>query len=70
MHDAARQLQTDPSPDADWRLKAGMTFHMYASADAGAALSETVLMTDGGPRRPTRTGRRLFRCGEDAGTAS
>ena len=39
MHDAARQLQADPSPDADWRLKAGMTFHMYASADAGAALT-------------------------------
>jgi len=50
--------------DADWRLEAGMTFHMYTSADAGVAFSETVLVTDDGPERLTRTERRLFRCGE------
>ena len=55
--------------DADWRLEAGMTFHMYASADAGVAFSETVLVTDGGAERLTRTERRLFRCGEGADTA-
>ena len=42
---------------------------MYASADAGVAFSETVLVTDGGPERLTRTERRLFRCGEGAGVA-
>ncbi len=56
--------------DADWRLEAGMTFHMYASAEAGVAFSETVLVTDRGPERLTRTERRLFRCGEDAGRPS
>ena len=56
--------------DAHWRLEAGMTFHMYASADAGIAFSETVLVTDGGPERLTRTERRLFRCGEDTGAMS
>ena len=55
--------------DADWRLEAGMTFHMYASADAGVAFSETVLVTDGGAERLTRTERRLFRCGEGADAA-
>ena len=53
----------------DWRLEAGMTFHMYASTAAGGAFSETVLVTDGGPERLTRTERRLLRCGEDAETA-
>ena len=56
--------------DADWRLESGMTFHMYASAEAGVAFSETVLVTDRGPERLTRTERRLFRCGEDAGRPS
>ena len=56
--------------DADWRLEAGMTFHMYASAEAGVAFSETVLVTDRGPERLTKTERRLFRCGEDAGRPS
>ena len=46
-----------------------MTFHLYASADAGVAFSETVLVTDSGPERRTRTERRLFRCGEGAGAA-
>ena len=58
------------TPDAEWRLEAGMTFHMYASADVGVAFSETVAVTDGGAERLTRTERRLFRCGEDAGAAS
>ena len=52
--------------DADWRLESGMTFHMYASAEAGVAFSETVLVTDRGPERLTKTERRLFRCGEGA----
>ena len=52
--------------DADWRLEAGMTFHIYASAEAGVAFSETVLVTDRGPERLTGTERRLFRCGEGA----
>ena len=52
--------------DADWRLESGMTFHMYASAEAGVAFSETVLVTDRGPERLTGTERRLFRCGEGA----
>ena len=56
--------------DADWRLESGMTFHMYASAEAGVAFSETVLVTDRGPERLTRAERRLFRCGEDAGRPS
>ena len=56
--------------DADWRLESGMTFHMYASAEAGVAFSETVLVTDRGPERLTRTERRLFRCGEGAGRPS
>jgi Xaa-Pro aminopeptidase len=49
---------------AEWRLEAGMTFHMYASASAGIAFSETVLVTDGGPERLTGIERRLFQCGE------
>ena len=57
------------TPGADWRLEAGMTFHMYASADAGVAFSETVLVTGAGPERLTRTERRLLRCGEIAGPA-
>ena len=52
------------TPEAEWRLEAGMTFHMYASAAAGIAFSETVLVTDEGPERLTRLERRLFRCGE------
>ncbi len=50
--------------DADWILEAGMTFHMYTSASAGIAFSETVHVTDNGPERLTKTERRLFRCGE------
>jgi Xaa-Pro dipeptidase len=46
-------------PVADWRLEAGMVFHMYASAK-GLSLSETVLVTQEGPRRLTQTPRTLF----------
>ena len=49
---------------AEWRLEAGMTFHMYTSALAGIAFSETVLITDEGPECLTRTKRTLFQCGE------
>ncbi len=52
--------------DADWRLEAGMTFHMYTSASAGIAFSETVHVTENGPELLTKTPRRLFRCGESA----
>ncbi len=47
-------------PDADWPLEPGMTFHMYAAA-AGLGFSETVLVTEEGPERLTRTERRLFK---------
>lgn len=52
------------TPEADWRLQAGMTFHMYTSASAGIAFSETVLVTDDGPERLTKLERKLFQCGE------
>ena len=47
------------APDAQWRLEAGMVFHMYTSAK-GVSLSETVLVTENGAERLTRTDRRLF----------
>lgn len=46
-------------PGATWRLEPGMAFHMYVSA-AGASFSETVLVTETGPERLTRTPRRLL----------
>ena len=52
--------------EAEWHLKAGMTFHMYTSAVAGIAFSETVLVTDDGPERLTKTERKLFQCGYTA----
>jgi len=54
------------TPDADWRLEAGMTFHMYTSAAAGIAFSETVLVTHDGPECLTKIERKLFQCGEIA----
>ncbi len=54
------------TPAAEWRLEAGMTFHMYTSAAVGIAFSETVLVTDDGPERLTKTERKLFQCGEAA----
>jgi Xaa-Pro dipeptidase len=52
------------TPRAEWRLEAGMTFHMLASSTAGIAFSETVLVSDDGPERLTRTTRKLFQCGD------
>jgi Xaa-Pro dipeptidase len=46
-------------PGADWKLEPGMVFHVYASA-AGAAMSETVLVTEGGPELLTHTPRTLL----------
>jgi Xaa-Pro aminopeptidase len=50
--------------DADWQLEAGMAFHMYTSASAGVAISETILVTLDGAERLTQIERRLFQCGE------
>ena len=47
------------SRSSEWQLEAGMAFHMYTSAQ-GLAASETVLVTNSGPRRLTRCPRRLY----------
>ncbi|MDP6567126.1 MAG: Xaa-Pro peptidase family protein [Alphaproteobacteria bacterium] len=46
-------------PEADWHLAAGMTFHMYAASER-MSVSETVLITDDGHERLTRTPRVLL----------
>ena len=46
-------------PTSDWRLQAGMVFHMYTSA-AGVGVSDTVLVTEHGGECLTRTPRRLL----------
>ena len=46
-------------PTSDWPLEAGMVFHVYASAE-GIGISETVLVTDDGGERLTRTPRRML----------
>jgi Xaa-Pro dipeptidase len=46
-------------PKADWRIEPNMVFHMYTSAK-GASLSETVLVTDVGPKRLSELPRRLI----------
>ncbi len=46
-------------PKADWALEAGMVFHVYASA-GGAALSESVLVTENGPELLTGLPRGLL----------
>jgi Xaa-Pro dipeptidase len=43
-------------PEAHWPLEAGMAFHVYASA-GGAAISESVLVTEAGPEVLTRLPR-------------
>lgn len=43
-------------PEAHWPLEAGMAFHVYASA-GGAAISESVLVTETGAERLTRLPR-------------
>jgi Xaa-Pro aminopeptidase len=44
---------------SNWRLEAGMVFHMYTSA-AGLAFSETVLVGNTGPERLTQLPRKLY----------
>ena len=51
-------------PQAEWCLEPGMVFHMYVSA-AGASFSETVLVTEKGAERLTRTPRRLLAGGAE-----
>ncbi|RVT98612.1 aminopeptidase P family protein [Rhodovarius crocodyli] len=46
-------------PEADWVMEAGMVFHIYASA-GGAALSESVLVTETGPELLTHLPRGLL----------
>ncbi|SHI36176.1 Xaa-Pro dipeptidase [Roseomonas rosea] len=46
-------------PGATWRLEPGMVFHVYASA-GGAALSESVLITETGPELLTHLPRTLL----------
>jgi Xaa-Pro aminopeptidase len=46
-------------PGADWRLQAGMVFHMYTSAK-GVSFSETVLVGEAGAERLTKLERCLF----------
>lgn len=46
-------------PGADWRIEAGMVFHIYASA-GGASISETVLVGADGPELLTRFPRGLI----------
>jgi Xaa-Pro aminopeptidase len=46
-------------PSSDWHLQPGMVFHMYTSAQ-GLAFSETILVTEDGARRLTRTERKVF----------
>ncbi|WP_226575889.1 M24 family metallopeptidase [Acuticoccus sediminis] len=50
-------------PGADWAFEAGQTFHVYATAQ-GLALSETVVVEDGGARLLTHTPRRILVAGE------
>lgn len=49
-------------PNAEWRLKPGMAFHMYIYAD-GIAFSETIAITEQGHVRLSQTPRRLFVAG-------
>lgn len=46
-------------PGAQWKLEPGMVFHMFLAA-RGMAMSETVLITDDGAERLTRSERTLF----------
>jgi len=56
-------------PKQEWRLEAGMVFHMYTSA-RGLALSETVLVTPEGPELLTRLPRGLLAAGGGAGAGA
>ena len=55
-------------PTSDWPLRAGMVFHMYASAE-GVGVSETVLVTANGGEHLTRTPRRLLVGGSREGAS-
>lgn len=44
---------------ANWKLQAGMVFHMYVSAQ-GLAISDPVLLTDTGYERLTLTDREIL----------
>jgi Xaa-Pro dipeptidase len=46
-------------PTSEWVLEPAMVFHMYVSAQ-GLAFSETVLVTETGAERLTRSERMLF----------
>lgn len=46
-------------PGADWRIEAGMVFHIYVAA-SGVSFSETVLVTATGAERLTKTPRKLI----------
>jgi Xaa-Pro dipeptidase len=46
-------------PRSEYRLEAGMTFHMWTAAQ-GLAFSETVLVGANGPERLTKIERKLF----------
>jgi len=50
-------------PNADWRLEAGMVFHMYVSA-AGLGISETVVVEPDGGWRLTEAPRQLLMGGK------
>ena len=49
----------EASPAADWRFRAGMTFHTYLLA-RGFGLSETIVITETGYERLTKFPRRLI----------
>lgn len=49
-------------PGARWTMEPGMVFHIYASA-GGAAMSETVLVTEAAPELLTHTSRELLQGG-------
>jgi Xaa-Pro aminopeptidase len=49
------------TPTADWTVEAGMVVHMYTSAH-GLAMSESILVTESGSERLTKTERTIFEC--------
>jgi Xaa-Pro aminopeptidase len=51
------------APNADYVLKTGMVFHVYAAAD-GVAFSESGLVTPAGGERLTRLPRQIFVAGD------
>ncbi|MGL9622986.1 Xaa-Pro peptidase family protein [Bradyrhizobium sp. U531] len=47
------------TPRSDWVLEEGMVFHMYTSA-AGLSISDSVVVTNSGGERLTKTPRQIF----------